>query len=70
MNEIKNRLTQLIKEGKLVLSTKYRPINQLHPMQQCHYIVNEYKTLSKTLLIFKILFAIVIPNEISAIDSF
>ena len=27
-------------------------------------------TLSKTLLIFKILFAIVIPNEISAIDSF
>ena len=29
-----------------------------------------YKTLSKTLLIFKILFAIVIPNEISAIDSF
>lgn len=43
MNEIKNRLTQLIKEGKLVLSTKYRPINQLHPMQQCHYIVNEYK---------------------------
>lgn len=43
MNEIKNRLTQLIKEGKLVLSTKYRPINQLHPMQQCPYIVNEYK---------------------------
>ena len=43
MNEIKNRLTQLIKEGKFVLSTKYRPINQLHPMQQCPYIVNEYK---------------------------
>ena len=29
-----------------------------------------FMTLSKTLLIFKILFAIVIPNEISAIDSF
>ena len=43
MNEIKNRLTQLIKEGKFVLSTKYRPINQLHPMQQCPYIVNKNK---------------------------
>ena len=32
--------------------------------------LREYLTLSKTLLIFKILFAIVIPNEISAIDSF
>ena len=43
MNEIKNRLTQLIKEGKFVLSTKHRPINQLHPMQQCPYIVNKNK---------------------------
>ena len=32
--------------------------------------IAENQTLSKTLLIFKILFAIVIPNEISAIDSF
>lgn len=43
MNEIKNRLIKLIKEGKSVLSTKYRPINQLHPMQPCPPIVNEHK---------------------------
>jgi len=47
MNEIKNRLTQLIKEGKLVLSTKYRPINQLHHINyasilQIHQINLDY----------------------------
>lgn len=41
MNDIRNRLIQLIKEGKSVLSTRYRPINLLHPMQQCPHIVNE-----------------------------